>query len=359
MWLQLSLVGVICLVGLMSYAMFSRAVTQEAGVIYYLKPGTSKKALVKDLQQLGLLRYPRLFALYIYTMPRSQLKTGEYLFPQGASAYTIWKQITRGKGIIYHSFTIIPGWTFSQLRHELAKVDGIRHRSKHLTDHEIMVYLDYTHFAPEGEFYPETYTYTKGIADLAILKEAFLLMQEKMMTSWAHRAPGLPYADPYDALIAASLIEKEAHLDAERPVIAGVLINRLHKDMLLQFDPTVIYGMGARYQGKIHKEDLTSDSAYNTYLHKGLPPTPIALPGLASIEAALHPMRHDYLYFVAKGDGSHLFSKTLDEHQTNIASVAPAMKQPEWFFNATKIRGFLDKLPITQPYLKQMSEKQA
>jgi UPF0755 protein len=175
--------------------------------------------------------------------------------------------------------------------------------------------------APEGEFYPETYYYTRGVADLVILKHAYDLMQSRLNQAWESRLPGLPYQDAYQALIAASLIEKEAHLNQERPIIAGVLINRLRKNMLLQIDPTVIYGMGDRYLGKIYRRDLLDDTIYNTYVHKGLPPTPIAMPSQASIDAAIHPAAHDYYYFVAKGDGSHQFSKSLPEHHRAVQST--------------------------------------
>ncbi|MBV9575419.1 MAG: endolytic transglycosylase MltG, partial [Gammaproteobacteria bacterium] len=154
--------------------------------------------------------------------------------------------------------------------------------------------------------------------DLVILKRAFDLMKNKLATAWEKRALDLPYQNAYEALIAASLIEKEAYLNTERPIIGGVLINRLRKNMLLQFDPTVIYGLGTRYNGKIHKQDLLENTAYNTYVHRGLPPTPIAMPGLASLQAATHPDTNDYIYFVAKGDGSHQFSKTLSEHNAAV-----------------------------------------
>ena len=180
--------------------------------------------------------------------------------------------------------------------------------------------------APEGQFFPETYYYTKGSSDLVILKRAFDLMQSNLKEAWETRSPNLPYKNVYEALIAASLIEKEAYFDAERPVIAGVLVNRIRKNMLIQFDPTVIYGLGLRYNGKIHKQDLLENTPYNTYVHKGLPPTPIAMPGRTSINAALHPDNTDYLYFVARSDKSHQFSKTLFEHQ---AAVIKLMSNPK------------------------------
>ena len=175
--------------------------------------------------------------------------------------------------------------------------------------------------SPEGEFFPETYNYTMNVSDLVILKRAYDLMQNKLNIAWQTRSATLPYKSAYDALIAASLIEKEAYLDKERPIISGVIINRLNKNMLLQIDATVIFGLGSRYNGKIYKTDLIEDTAYNSYVHKGLPPTPIAMPGMASINAAIHPQQHDYLFYVAKGDHSHQFSKTLIEHDAAIRAA--------------------------------------
>jgi UPF0755 protein len=236
----------------------------------------------------------------------------------------MWRQMTTGKGLYYRLFTIVPGWSFTQLRRQLLLNKYLKHISQTYDDKQIMTELGNSSLAPEGEFYPDTYYYTRGVPDLVILKRAYQLMQLKLNEAWETRLPGLPYKDAYDALIVASLIEKEAYLNSERPVIAGVLINRLRKNMLLQIDPTVIYGMGDRYTGKIYKENLVENTPYNTYVHKGLPPTPIAMPSQASIEAAIHPQANDYYYFVAKGDGSHQFSKTLLDH--NVA-VQEAVKQ--------------------------------
>lgn len=303
---------------------FSSAVSEEKGVAYYLRPGTSKKMFIADLSQQGIVHSTWLYSLYVYSHKGEPLKTGEYLFPKGASLVTIWHQVTTGTGLLYHPFTLVPGWTFKQFRTELAKIDDLHQTINQLDDKQIMTQLGYPNLAPEGEFFPETYYYTKGSLDFTILKRAFNLMQTKLNEAWEKRATNLPYRDAYEALIAASLIEKEAYLNTERPIIAGVLVNRLRKDMLLQFDPTVIYGMGDRYVGKIHKENLTENTPYNTYVHKGLPPTPIAMPGMASIQAAMHPDTHEYYYFVATGDGSHQFSKSLSEHN---AAVAAAIKK--------------------------------
>ena len=308
------------------YAFFVPVVSDDKGAIYYLKPGTSARMLMNDLSQQGIIPSSTLFSIYAYSHLNTKLKTGEYLFPKGSTESSIWRQVTKGTGFYYYHFTIVPGWTFLQLRQALASASNLRPITTQLDDQQIMERLGAQAVAPEGEFFAETYYYTRDMPDLVILKRAYDLMQTNLHEAWEGRAKDLPYKDVYQALIAASLVEKEAYLNTERPVIAGVLINRLRKDMLLQFDPTVIYGLGARYDGKIHKKDLLEDTPYNTYVHKNLPPTPIAIPSLASIQAAMHPAQHDYLYFVGRGDKSHQFSKTLPEHNLAV-TAAGSVKQ--------------------------------
>lgn len=325
------LVGIILLVGALCVAvslLFSRVVTQDEGLVFYVPPGQSKSATVAELADKKIIAYPKL--LHIYTLLRfRQIKTGEYLFPKGSTPFSIWQQLVSGRGLFYRSFTIVPGWSFSQLRRELLQTETLRHNTKSLDDKQIMLLLGSEKDNPEGEFFPETYLYTRDVPDLVILSRAYELMQSRLKEAWEKRLPGLPYKTPYEALIAASLIEKEAYLPEEKQLIASVLINRLRKNMILQFDPTVIYGLGDRYTGKLRKKDLLIDTPYNTYLHRGLTPTPIAMPSMGSIEAALHPAATDYLYFVAKGDGSHQFSKTLKDH--NQAVTASKTKKTAYF----------------------------
>lgn len=322
---------IVCLVSIWLHFLFSSVISDENGKIYYLHAGAAKKTVIADLAQQGIIRSPWLFAWYAYFHQKDQLKKGEYHFKQGTTPPSIWRQLTTGTGLVYHPLTIIPGWTFAQLRQELLQKTDLQHVTAPLSDRQIMLRLGYPNLAPEGEFFPETYFYTRDSSDFLILKRAFLLMQNKLNAAWQQRAPNLLYKNAYEALIAASLIEKEAFLPSERPIIAGVIINRLKKNMLLQIDPTVIYGLGNRYDGKIHKENLQEDTVYNTYLHKGLPPTPIAMPSLDAILAAIHPQSHDYYYFVAKGDGSHQFSKTLIEH--NEAVTTTQFKQHQSYLN--------------------------
>ncbi len=307
---------------LCAYALFVPVVFQKEGVVFNLQPGTSRTQVVSELSEQGLVRISPIFYLYVYLRMDAQLRTGEYLFPKYATPFSIWRQLTSHTGIYYHHFMIIPGKTFAQIRQMIQQSDALRSITKDWDDKKIMQYMGHPELSPEGEFFPETYYYTRGTLDLVMLKRAFDLMQNRLNEAWAKRAPGLPYKDQYQALIVASLIEKEAYLDSERPIISGVIVNRLKKNMLLQIDPTVIYGLGLRYDGKIHKKDLIEDTPYNTYVHKGLPPTPIAMPGMVSIEAAMHPELSDYLYFVARGDGSHQFSKSLAEHQAAVAAAS-------------------------------------
>ncbi len=327
----------VALIGVVGYSLFFPTVDQPQGATYYLKPGASKKAVLAELYAQGLIRSTVLLNLYTYSQSDSTLKTGEYLFPAHATPVSIWKQITTGKGLVYHPFTIIPGWTFKQLRQALEKITDLRHSVMLLDDKQVMQKLGQETVSPEGQFFPDTYYYTKGISDWTILKRAYQLMQIKLQAAWLHRDANLPYKSEYEALIAASLVEKEAYLAIERPLIAGVLINRIRKGMLLQFDPTIIYGLGDRYNGKIYKQDLIQDTAYNTYLHKGLPPTPIAMPSLASIDAAMHPAQHDFYYFVAKGNGAHQFSHNLTEHNAAVSSV----RKPVSYYNELRIKTYL------------------
>jgi UPF0755 protein len=303
-------------------AHFVPVITTAPGAVYELKPGTSVRRMMTEMHEQGIVSYPIFFSLYAYAHVTSQLKTGEYLFTKGSTQSSIWKQVTTGTGLMHYHFTIVPGWTFIQLRQALHKATKMRSLTDNMSEKQIMNRLGNANLDPEGEFFPETYYYTKDSSDLVILKRAYDLMQNNLNEAWSTRASNLPYKSMYEALVAASLIEKEGYFDAERPLIAAVLVNRLRKDMLIQFDPTVIYGLGLRYDGKIHKKDLQENTPYNTYVHKGLPPTPIAMPGMASINAALHPIESDYLYFVARSDKSHQFSKTLPEHIAAVATVS-------------------------------------
>lgn len=214
--------------------------------------------------------------------------------------------------------TFIEGRTFAQMRNKLSTNDAIKYTVGAMSEVEILSLMGSQYRSAEGLFFPDTYYFDRGTTDVVLLKRSYEAMQAKLAKAWATRDANLPYKNSYQALVMASIIEKETGRASERPMIAGVFINRLRIGMRLQTDPSVIYGIGLRYDGNIRKKDLLADTPYNTYTRTGLPPTPIAMPGLASIEAALHPADTKALYFVGKGDGSHAFSNNLDEHNRAV-----------------------------------------
>jgi UPF0755 protein len=281
--------------------------------------GTSFKGIVAELRQQGLSTaspwYWRLLAEQMHVA--GKLHAGEYALTPGITPRQLLADMAAGK-VLQRNFTIVDGWTFAELRRALAQADVLQHDTSGLDDAAIMQRIGAGGEVPEGRFLPETYAYVKGDSELDILRRAHAAMERTLAALWAGRAPDLPLATPYEALILASIVEKETGRADERAKIAGVFVRRLEDHMLLQTDPSVIYGMGARYDGNIRRSDLVADTPYNTYTRPGLPPTPIALPGRSAIEAALHPAPGDALYFVARGDGSHVFSSTLAEHSRNV-----------------------------------------
>ncbi len=324
-------------------------VTESAGVRYQLRPGTSLKTLSMNLYDQGLLRYPILFNLLARLHGSThELKAGIYLLPRGTTPGRLLDQFTSGSGLLYHVFTIIPGWSFQQLRAAMAQEGHLQLTLQAVSDSEVMKQLGAPQLSPEGEFFPDTYYFIEGTSDLKLLNRAFKRMQMKLQEAWLKRDTNLALTNPYDVLIAASLVEKESHLSSERPVIAGVLINRLQKKMPLQCDPTVVYGVNQWQQthpglklgfsGAIRKQDLQMNTPYNTYLHKGLPLTPIAMPSLDAINAVLHPVQHRYLYFVATGSGGHQFSTTLEEHHLAVMMLH---FHERGFFNYLLIRAYI------------------
>lgn len=314
-----ALLAVVCSAIVFVYAILYTPVTTSEN-LFYLRPGLTKQAIISELHTQGLVRSPLIFNLYA-SLNGQGIKTGEYQFPKGSTPISIWRQLTSGTGFYFRPFIIIPGWTFKQLRLSLDQNPWLKHTLHQLNDGEIMKLFGNPGVSPEGLFYPETYFFTRGDSDQHILQRAYQFMLIKLNEEYAKRAEQLPYHRAIDALIVASLIEKEGRLDNERPLIASVIMNRLNKNMLLQIDATVIYALGDQYSGTIYKNDLKIDSAYNTYKYKGLPPAPIAMPGLPSILAALHPAQTAYYYYVAKADGSHQFSETLDDHHKAIQSI--------------------------------------
>lgn len=288
-------------------------------VDYILPSGASVRVLADDLNQLGLIKRPKYLILLAYMKDyANHLHAGEYRFEAGTTPFQLLKQIYDGK-VLYRQIVFYEGITFDQMMQMLESNPLIEHKLAGLPSILILMDLHIPHTHPEGLFFPDTYRYTAGMSDITILNQAYQLMQKNVAKEWAGRSKTAPYADSYQALIAASIIEKEAEIDSDRPIISGVIMRRLHKKMPLQMDPTVIYAMGPGFKPPLRGEDLKIDSAYNTYLHLGLPPTPICMPGLASIHAALHPAPGDVLYFFARGDGTHQFSATYAGQKAAIA----------------------------------------
>jgi UPF0755 protein len=318
-------------------------VTAVQGLQYEVRFGSSYKNVSSDLHQQHILKYPFMFnLLFRIRGDTHHLKAGEYIFPYGATPDKMVDQMVSGSGLILHSFTIVPGMSFRQVRQALLKDRSLKHTTVNMSNATIMRRLGASESNPEGFFFPDTYYFVSNTSDMVVLKSAYNSMQQKLMKAWNTRGPNLPLKTPYEALIAASIIEKEADIKDELPIIAGVMMNRLRRDILLQFDPTVIYGEGTRFNGTIYRRDLLSkDNHYNTYVYKGLTPTPISMPSMEAIDAVMHPDDNNYLYFVARGDHmTHQFSQTLADH--NVA-VKAAKRYRSGYFNYGLLSQYLLK----------------
>lgn len=283
-----------------------------------LKHGGSLKGTARQMQQAGLLGQEWPFVLLARVMDKSmQLKAGNYELKHPVSPLQLLQIITKGE-FSQRKIGIIEGWTFKQFRSMLNSNRYLAHDTISLADIEILQRIGAAEHHPEGLFFPDTYNFVAGSSDLAILRIAYHTMQQHLQEAWATRDANLPLQTPYQALILASIVEKETGTASDRSMIAGVFVNRLRKGMRLQTDPTVIYGLGDRFDGNLRKRDLLADTPYNTYTRRGLTPTPIALPGLAALQATLHPAQTDALYFVARGDGSSHFSSNLISHNRAV-----------------------------------------
>ena len=299
----------------------------EGDGIITVKRGDTLASLNRELVQRGIIHSDWVLPVYARLNPQAaNIKAGDYRIDASASLPSLMNDITNGKVVVYN-ITVVEGKTFKDLRASLVQTAGIEHTLNDKTDAQIATLLGIDG-SPEGWFMPETYQFHRGSSDLELLKRMYGEMQRTLEQEWPNRADGLPLANPYQALILASIIEKETGVASERPQIAGVFVRRLQKDMLLQTDPSVIYG-AADYHGDLTRKHLQTDTPYNTYINKGLPPTPIALPGKASIQAALHPADGDSLYFVADGKGGHTFSATYEEHQQAVARYLKQQQQPK------------------------------
>lgn len=287
-----------------------------------VEPGSNLRSLANELVQRGWLEHPYYLRLHArQTDMGRRIKAGEYDILPGTTPQGLLDQLVRGQ-VVQYALTIVEGWNFRDLLKALQQHERIRKTLSPALAGDpagLMAALDLPSEHPEGQFYPDTYHFPKGTTDVGFLKRAYRRMQAVLGEEWRQRADDLPYDNAYEALIMASIIEKETGVPHERDRIAGVFVRRMEKGMRLQTDPTVIYALGENYDGRITRSDLRFDSPYNTYVTDGLPPTPIALPGRAAIHAALNPADGKALYFVSRGDGSHYFSETLNEHNRAVA----------------------------------------
>ena len=313
----LGMFSIAAVLGVDFYSYIHEPVAIEGDVLAYeVQPGTTFKQLANDLHSRGVITKP----MYWATLARLQnkahkIKAGLYRFGNATTPSELLDRFVAGKTVQF-SLTIPEGWTYKQL---LDAVNSHPQITPTLTDGtEVMERLGKGDEHPEGWFYPDTYRFPKGITDMEFLSRSHTTMVTRLQEEWESRSEDLPLKDPYEALILASIVEKETGVPEERSQIAAVFISRLKKGMLLQTDPTVIYGLGDAYDGNIRYRDLRRDTPYNTYIHKGLPPTPIAMPGGDALRAVLHPAETRALYFVAKGDGSHHFSETYAEHRKAV-----------------------------------------
>lgn len=318
---QLTILFLLCLIAFAGWIVYfaNKPVELATPTIEIdLKSGSSLRSVAQQLVQHKVLTEPWSFILLVRAFGKAgEIKAGNYLIEDGVTPYQLFIILTEGSTKL-SSITFIEGWNFTQVRAALNTHDEVKHMTMAYTEQQILQEIGARETSAEGLFFPDTYHFSKGMSDKEILKRAYESMQNKLAEAWVKRDPGLPYATPYEALIMASIVEKETGKASERATIAGVFINRLRIGMRLQTDPTVIYGMGEAFDGNLRKRDLQKDTPYNTYTRTGLPPTPIAMPGLAAIEAALHPAKTKALYFVGKGDGSHIFSNSLVEHNRAV-----------------------------------------
>ncbi len=283
-----------------------------------IEPGTSPKEVAAAVAKGGVPINATLLYLWFRLSGQSrQIRAGSYEWTGQASPWQILRKLVRGDQSS-GSVTIVEGWNIRQVREALRKADNLKPESAKLSDAQLMQALERPGVHPEGRFFPDTYTYSKGSTDLAVLRRAMRSMDSHLAAAWEQRNTKVPLRTPEQALILASIVEKETGLLSDQGQISAVFHNRLILGMRLQTDPTVIYGMGARFEGNIRKSDLTTDTPYNTYTRDGLPPTPISMPGKAALHAALHPAPSKALFFVARGDGSSEFSATLEEHNRAV-----------------------------------------
>jgi peptidoglycan lytic transglycosylase G len=317
----LFLLGFLALLAAAGYGAWYVATPLESARLpleFEIAPGTGFRAAAEQLEKSGVRVRRYEFEALARALGRERdIKAGSYELDAPLTPVQLLDMLTSGD-VTQAEIRLIEGWTFAQWRQTLDANPDLRHETHALDAAQILARLQASEAQPEGLFFPDTYLFAKGSSDLAVLRRAYHALQRHLRAEWEARDPKLPYASPYEALIMASIIEKETGRAAERERIAGVLVNRLRIGMRLQADPTVIYGLGAAFDGNLKKNHLLDDGPYNTYTRAGLPPTPIAMPGRASLKAALRPAKSDALYYVSRGDGSSHFSRNLDEHNRAV-----------------------------------------
>ena len=287
-------------------------------VDFRITPGVGLRSAAAQIQAAGVDLEPGLIVLLARIKgAETAIKAGSYSITRGITPLQLLAKMTRGE-VTQGELMLPEGWSFRQWRARIDQHPNLQHLTANLSEAELLAKLAIPAASIEGLLFPDTYLFDKQSTDLELYGRAYRAMQSRLEAAWAQRAAGLPYKTPYEALVMASIIEKETGRDSDRPMIASVFVNRLRSGMLLQTDPTVIYGLGTTFDGNLRKRHLQSDTPYNTYTRPGLPPSPIAMPGMASIQAALNPAQSESLYFVARGDGSSQFSRTLDEHNRAV-----------------------------------------
>jgi UPF0755 protein len=292
--------------------------TEEPAIEFSISKGSTAGAAGQQMAQAGVPIQPLMFNMLArFTGKSNKLKAGSYELKPNTTPLRLIDQLVRGE-FAQESLTIIEGWTFKQMRAAIAAHKGLKHDTADLSDKELMERVNPDFKDPEGLFFPDTYLFAKGSSELQIFRQAHQMLIQRLQEAWEKRSADLPYTSPYQALTMASIVEKETGQKSERSMIAAVFVNRLKLGMLLQTDPTVIYGMGARFDGNIRKKDLETDTPYNTYLRTGLPPTPISLPGVQSLMAAMSPAKTGALYFVSRGNGTSQFSDNLTDHNRAV-----------------------------------------
>ncbi len=322
-WFKRIFLAALCLALLMSAGLVWYALSpvqlRTDPANFSIKPGSGLKIATRQMIESGVELGAWKFNLLGRLLGKAaSIKAGSYEVRGGITPLALLDKLSAGE-VTQTEIAFIEGWTFRQVRAALDADPDLRHDSSALSDAQIMSRLGAEESSPEGLFFPDTYVFGKSTSDLDVLELAYKSMQRQLQAAWEQRASGLPYHSPYDALIMASVIEKETGKSTDRALIGGVFVNRLRLGMMLQTDPSVIYGLGAKFDGNLRKKDLRADTPHNTYTRIGLPPTPICMPGHAALQAALNPAQTKALYFVARGDGTSEFSRTLAEHERAVS----------------------------------------